>query len=120
MSYKRTCFFTMNFQETLQRRTCDFIGTSWGHCWDVAVILILGNECDFYEMSHGSQNLILCNVAAMSYRRTRDFTMNFQGTLLRLIRDFIGTFWGHCWDVAVILILGYKFDFYEMSHRSQN
>ena len=42
----------------------------------------------------------------MSYRRTRDFTMNFQGTLLRRTRDFIGTSWGHCWNVAVILIEG--------------
>ena len=120
MSYRRTRNFTMNFQGTLLRRTRDFIGTFWGHCWDVAVILILGNEFDFYEMSHGSQNQIVCNVAAMSYRRTRDFTMNFQGTLLRLIRDFIGTSWGHCWDVAVISILEIECNFYEMSHGSQN
>ena len=112
--------FTMNFQGTLQGRIRDFIGTSWGHCWDVAVISILGNECDFYKMSHGSQNQIVCNVAAMSYRRTRDFTMNFQGTLLRLIRDFIGTSWGYCWDIAVTLTLENECDFYEMSRGSQN
>ena len=58
--------------------------------------------------------------AAMSYRRTRDLTMNFQGTLLRLTRDFIGTSWGYCWDIAVILILENECDFYEMSHGSQN
>ena len=84
------------------------------------MISILENECDFYEMSHGSQNQIVCNLAAMSYRRTRDFTMNFQGTLLRLIRDFIGTSWGYCWDIAVTLTLENECDFYEMSHGSQN
>ena len=46
MSYRRTRNFTMNFQGTLLKRTRDFIGTSWGHCWDVAVISILGNECE--------------------------------------------------------------------------
>ena len=53
-----TLDFIEDLLETLLKRSlnCDFIGTSWGPCWDVAVTSILGNEYNFYEMSYGNQN----------------------------------------------------------------